>query len=70
MAEITPVKRHAPVARHYGTDRFVYDCLCGYQQEGLYVTEFGARTAYLEHVIQDIAARAGWDDHVHALVEA
>lgn len=56
MPELTPNRHHTPIPRREG----VIDCTCRYRQEGIYATQFGARIAFLEHVVSSIVAEQGW----------
>lgn len=51
---------HHPIVRAEGAQN-VIDCSCGgYVQEGIYTHTFGARTAFLEHLVNAVAQEHDW----------
>lgn len=58
LAEPTKGPTHRPIVRMLG----VIDCSCGEQQEGLYITDLGARVGFLDHAVRAIAKDNGWPE--------
>lgn len=59
LAALPDRSAHDPLHRGEG----VIDCSCGdYRQDGTYAGDFGARTAWLDHLVTAVAATHDWPD--------
>lgn len=57
---------HQPIEHTRGR---IIDCTCTYRQQGVFNSPFGARIAFLSHLVEAVSKEQGWDEEIRIVGE-